>query len=180
MATPTRTTTWADGNVLTAAALNGEFNNLLNSMSIVNADISAGAAIAMSKIATGLSSGVVGLTDAQTITSKRITRRVYTQADGTTIDVNSDSYDEVKQLNTQITGTLTIDAPTGTPTDGQGLIYKIKCANSQTYSFNGIFKGGVVSLPTAHAGSSKYDYLGFLWNADSSTWDIVAYQAAVG
>jgi hypothetical protein len=120
------------------------------------------------------------LTDAQTITSKRITRRVYTQADGTTIDVNADSYDEVKQINTQGSGTLTIDAPTGTPTDGQGLIYKIKCANSQTYSFDGIFKGGATALPSGHSGASKYDYLGFLYNSDSSTWDMVAIATAIG
>lgn len=50
MANVTRTTTWSDGNVLTAAALNGEFNNLLNALNITNTDISAGAAIAYSKL----------------------------------------------------------------------------------------------------------------------------------
>jgi hypothetical protein len=46
----TRTTTFVDGNVLTASALNGEFNNLLNAPNIVNADISSNAAIAYSKL----------------------------------------------------------------------------------------------------------------------------------
>lgn len=46
----TRTTVWSDGNVLTASALNGEFNNLLNALGIVNADISGVAAIAYSKL----------------------------------------------------------------------------------------------------------------------------------
>jgi len=113
VASVVRTTVFADGNVLTAAQLNGEFNNALNSLNIVNADISGSAAIAISKIATGISGSVVGTTDAQTITSKRITRRVYTQADGTTIDVNSDLYDGVLQVNTQGSGTLTINNPTG-------------------------------------------------------------------
>lgn len=45
-----RTTVWSDGNVLTASALNGEFNNLLNAPAIVNADIAGGAAIAYSKL----------------------------------------------------------------------------------------------------------------------------------
>ena len=46
----TRTTVWVDGNVLTASALNGEFNNLLNAPAITNSDISAGASIAYSKL----------------------------------------------------------------------------------------------------------------------------------
>jgi hypothetical protein len=48
--TVTRSTTWVDGNTLTASALNGEFNNLLNAPAIMNADIAAGAAIATTKI----------------------------------------------------------------------------------------------------------------------------------
>lgn len=50
MASVTRTKVWIDGNVLTANDLNTEFNNLLNALGIVNADISAGAAIAYSKL----------------------------------------------------------------------------------------------------------------------------------
>src|SRR5882724_2102442 len=46
----TRTTTWVDGNTLTAAALNGEFNNLLNAPAIQNADIAGGAGIVYSKL----------------------------------------------------------------------------------------------------------------------------------
>lgn len=175
-----RTTIFADGNALTASQLNGEFNNLLNAPQIVNADISGSAAIAISKIATGISGSVVGTTDVQTVTNKSITRRVYTQADGTSIDVNSDTYDGVKQINTQGSGTLTINAPTGTPVDMRGLIYRIKCSSSQTYSFNGIFKGGLIGLPATHAGSSKYDYLGFLYNIDSSTWDMVGLMQSIG
>lgn len=57
MATVTRTTTWSDNQVLTASALNGEFNNLLNALAIVNADISASAAIASSKLSFGGTSG---------------------------------------------------------------------------------------------------------------------------
>lgn len=53
----TRTTVWSDGQILSAAALNGEFNNLLNALNIVNADISAGAAIAPSKITFGGTNG---------------------------------------------------------------------------------------------------------------------------
>lgn len=57
MANVTRTTTWSDNQVLTASALNGEFNNLLNSLALVNADISASAAIVYSKL--NLTGGIV-------------------------------------------------------------------------------------------------------------------------
>lgn len=53
MSVISRVTTWSDGQVLTASALNGEFNNILNNYNgdITNANISASAAIATSKIA---------------------------------------------------------------------------------------------------------------------------------
>ena len=55
--TGTRTTTWVDQQTLTAAALNAEFDNLLNAVAIVNADISSGAAIVYSKLS--LTGGIV-------------------------------------------------------------------------------------------------------------------------
>lgn len=72
MATVTRTTTFADGNTLTAAQLNNEFNNLLNALSLVNADVSAGAAIVESKILfSGSGHGHSGGTDGKVITINR-------------------------------------------------------------------------------------------------------------
>jgi len=46
-------TTWADNQVLTASALNGEYNNILNDYNggITDANIAAGAAIALTKLA---------------------------------------------------------------------------------------------------------------------------------
>jgi hypothetical protein len=89
MATVTRTTTWSDGQVLSAAALNGEFNNALNALSLVNADISGSAAIVASKI----SGTAATLAGPNTMTNTTITKRVQTAADATSIDVNSDNYD---------------------------------------------------------------------------------------
>jgi hypothetical protein len=91
MANVTRTTVWSDNQVLTAAALNGEFNNLLNALSIVNADISAGAAISVAKIATGLSGALVGTTDAQVLTNKTLTAPI--------INIGSDAQGDVYYRN---------------------------------------------------------------------------------
>lgn len=57
MATVTRTTTFQDGNTLTASQLNGEFNNLLNALSLMNSDVASNAAIASSKLSFGGTSG---------------------------------------------------------------------------------------------------------------------------
>lgn len=54
MATITRTKTYVDGSVLSAADLNDEFDNALNALAIVNADISGSAAIVGSKLANPL------------------------------------------------------------------------------------------------------------------------------
>jgi hypothetical protein len=66
--TVTRTTTWVDGNTLTASNLNGEFNNLLNAPAIMNADISGGAAISLSKLA-GSAQGAVAYDTGSSITT---------------------------------------------------------------------------------------------------------------
>lgn len=135
---------------------------------------------APSTLPTFPSGTILGTTDTQTLTNKRITKRVGTAADATSITPDSDSYDEVIQANTQGSGTLTINAPTGTPTDGQALVLRIKSTNSQTYSFNAAFKGGTTALPSTHAGSSKFDYLGFFYNNTASKWDLVGLAQAVG
>src|SRR3990167_10859066 len=70
MATITRVTTWSTGDTLTADALNGEFNNIVNDYNggITNANISASAGIALSKLA----STPATLTGTETLTNKTI------------------------------------------------------------------------------------------------------------
>lgn len=110
-----------------------------------------------------------------TITTFGIVRRVVSIADGTSITVNSDTTDLAVQTNTQTAGTLTINAPTGTPIDGQQIMLRIKSTNIQTFSWNAIFSGSTDSpLPIATSGSSKHDYLGFTYNTALAKWQLIA------
>jgi hypothetical protein len=76
---------------------------------------------------------------------------------------------------TAASGTFTINAPTGcTPTEGKKLTLHFKFTNSQTYSWNAAFTGGTVALPTTSTGSSKGDWLAFLYDSVNAIWDFVA------
>lgn len=115
------------------------------------------------------------LAGTETFTNKRVTPRVVTASDATSVTPNTDNADVTYQANTQSTGTLTINADSGTPTNGQKWIFKIKSTNVQTFSWNAVFNGSTdVALPTASTGSSKYDYVGFIYNSANSKWDCVA------
>jgi hypothetical protein len=117
---------------------------------------------------------VTTASSSETFTNKRITKRVQTATDATSITPTGDSADMVIQANTQSAGTLTVNAPTGTPTDGQVLIFRIKSTNVQTYAWNSIYRGSNdISLPTVSSGATLADYIGFAYNSTASKWDIV-------
>lgn len=101
--------------------------------------------------------------------------RVVALADATSITPNANTTDIATHANTQAAGTLTVNAPTGTPTDTQKLILRISSTNVQTFSWNAAYAGSTdLSLPTATSGSGKYDYLGFMWNSTASKWQFIS------
>ncbi len=104
-----------------------------------------------------------------------IVTRTVAYADGTSLTFNVDTTDTATQANTQATGTLTINAPIGTPYNGQKLIFRLQSTNVQTFAWNAIFIGSLdLTLPTASTGSSKYDYMGFQYNSTSAKWNLLA------
>ena len=116
--------------------------------------------------------GVVipSISSTNTLTNKRITKRVVTASDATSVTPNSDNADITYQLNTQATGTLTMNADGGTPTDGQSWMFRIKSTNAQTFSWNAVFIGGTNALPTVSTGSSKIDHFAFIYSTVNSKW----------
>ena len=145
-------------------------SNLVSNVSSLNS--------AISTVNANLVSNVSTLTTAiNTVNSNVIAliNRVITVTDSNNISINADMTDIVYQLNTQATGTLTINAPTGSIFNGQKLVIKIKSANTQTFSWNAVYSGSTdLALPTNSTGNSKIDYTGFIYDTTTSKWHILA------
>jgi len=177
MATISRLTTWSDGQVLTASALNGEINNIVNDYNggITNANISASAAIATSKINVTFPSGtILGTSDTQTLTNKRVNKRIlsatsYTTDTGTSL--NCDTLDEF--IVTAQTGALKLNNPSGTAVDGQMLMVAVTGTAARALTYDTQFEASTVDLPTTTVTTARLNML-FTWANATSKWIILA------
>lgn len=142
-------------------------------------DLSSNIAHNAAKLYTGISeTRALELIDQNTTTAVR-TKRVVTATDATSITPNADTSDWTEQVNTQATGTLTINAPTGTPSNKQAWGLEIKSTNVQTFSWNAVFVGGTTALPTATTGGGKIDLYTFVYSTTNSKWIFSGLQTNV-
>lgn len=164
------------GTALTTTNRTGTGNLVLaTSPTLATPVLGAATATSINGVTVPSTSDTVALlAAAQTLSTTRLSPRAVSVATATSITPNSDTSDIVTQVNTQTAGTLTLNAPTGTPTDGQKLTVRIKSTNAQTYSFNATYHfSTTVTAPTTLA-ATKTDYIGCMWNATNSVWDVVA------
>ena len=85
---------------------------------------------------------------------------------------NADTYDQEAQ--TARAGEVTINAPSGTPSDGKKLILRIKCGGTgRNITWNGVYVPMGVTLPTTIS-ASKTIYAGCDYNSNTSKWDVLA------
>lgn len=119
--------------------------------------------------------GKASLTGAETLTNKIIPPRLvtaasYTTDTGSSLDVSTCDQFEV----TAQAGALKFNNPGGSPTGGRRLIIRIKdngTARALTYDTQ--FRAMGTALPTTTV-LSKTLYMGFIYNATDTKWDLVA------
>ena len=120
---------------------------------------------------------VVGTSDAQTLTNKRIDPRVSSTASAGSVTPDISSYDIYAY--TALSQTLTINATTGgTPVNGDKLIFRFKddgTSRTLTWTTSGSnsFRAVGITLPTATT-ISKVTYVGCIYNSAESFWDVLA------
>lgn len=108
----------------------------------------------------------------RTLTNARIAKRIGTTASSATPTADADSHDQFNV--TALAAGATFGAPTGTPTDGQMLLYRIKDnGTARTLAWNVAFRAIGVTLPTTTV-ISKTLYVGTVYNAADSKWDVIA------
>ena len=126
-------------------------------------------------LTSGNGSGRVTFVDtatAQTLTNKRVTPRVGTVASGATITPTADLSDVYTV--TALAAAATIAAPSGTPTNGQRLLLRIKDnGTARALTWNANYRVIGVTLPTTTV-ANKTIYVGCIYNSADSVWDVVA------
>lgn len=116
---------------------------------------------------------LVGRATTDTLTNKRINPRVSTttsSSSAVTPDISAyDQYNWTAQA-----ATLTINAPTGTPVDGNKLIFRIlDNGTTRTLTWDATYTVIGVTLPTSTT-ASKTTYVGCIYNANNTRWDVIA------
>lgn len=128
-------------------------------------------AAAQKAIPTG---AVVGISDTQTLTNKRITPRYSSEASSATPTINTDNVDmhRITALGVAITSMTT--NLSGTPVEGQKLIIKIlDNGTGRAITWGAKFRSTTATLPTTTT-ANKQLYVGLFYDNDDAIWDCVA------
>jgi hypothetical protein len=108
----------------------------------------------------------------ETLTNKRIDPRVVSAASALTLTPDVSAADIYAY--TALAANLTINAPTGTPLDGDKLIFRLlDNGTTRTLTWNATYTVIGTTLP-ASTTANKMVYVGCIYNAANTRWDVIA------
>jgi hypothetical protein len=111
-------------------------------------------------------------TVASAVTSTRINPRAISAASASSLTPDVAVADQYAY--TALAANLTINAPTGTPVDGQKLLFRIlDNGTTRTLTWNATFTVIGAVLPTSTT-ANKMIYVGCIYNAANTRWDVIA------
>lgn len=120
------------------------------------------------------SDGTNYLVDYSACNAIPLTPRVGTTASSATPTPNADAQDVFTV--TALAAGATFGAPTGTPSNGQTLIIRIKDnGTARTLAFNAIYRAIGVTLPTTTV-INKTMYIAMIYNSADSKWDVIGVR----
>ena len=108
----------------------------------------------------------------ETLTNKRIDPRIITTTSTSTLTPDI-SVDDQFNITAQA-ASLTIAAPTGTPVDGNKILFRIlDNGTARSLTWNATYTVIGVTLPTTTV-ANKTTYVGCVYNANNTRWDVIA------
>lgn len=111
-------------------------------------------------------------TSTTTFTNKRINPRVVSAASASSLTPDIAAADQYAY--TALAAGLTINAPTGTPVDGNKLVFRLlDNGTARALTWNGTYTNIGVTLPTTTV-INKTTYVGCIYNANNTRWDVIA------
>lgn len=116
----------------------------------------------------------VGRATTDTLTNKRVTKRTVSITSNATWSPNADTTD-VFIVTAQAVAATTISNPSGTPTEGQMLVMRLKDDGSTrnlTWSGSQWSASTDLALPTATS-AGKTLFLGFIWDGTANLWRLL-------
>ena len=111
----------------------------------------------------------------QSTTKKAVNTAIdNTIASSATLTPNIDEYDQ--ETITALAAALTVNAPTGTASNGMRLIIRIKDnGTARAITWNAIYRAIGVTLPSTTT-ISKTLYVGCIYNDTDTKWDVIAVK----
>jgi hypothetical protein len=174
------------GNLLTAGLISATANVTANNgmfTTIVNVASHTGAVVSVTGNVTGgniLTAGLISATGNITVGNISavgaivglINPRTITTTSNAALTPNIAVYDQYNY--TALAANLTINAPTGSPVDGNKLLFRIiDNGTSRTLTWNATYTAIGVTLPTTTT-ANKMVYVGCVYNSTNTRWDAIA------